>query len=896
MNQIVPVTAAAEPLARPRLEWCAREGATIAEIVREAMRADPVFRDFPAWGVVIVANETSEITVPRHLWRHTRLKADRVTSVRLAVRLQGSGGGKSIFTTLATIAIIGVSLWVGGAGIPLLGIAGGSFGAQALAAGVGIVGRLALNALAPPATPKQRGGGSPDALGQAGATGVNQLAPFDQIPTVIGRMRVAPRLICPIWIENDGNRRVVHMICGFSGHHTLSDVWINGGSITGADNYTVNIFDGNGGPPNLPDFPRVGASQIINTRLDRYQFSEADTADAAVLVDQTTPDNSLPKWVRYASREDPDEIHINYHLPVGLSRDNADYPVSIIAVQHRIRRRGETAWRMLPSICIYQGNEFKQAPFRVSVRLIFAPFPGGGDLHPGSARGGVGAVVSYAPPDAISGTPAFEADPYFERIDAGEVIRSGSQRRILNGVEIYLDPDEWPKGAYEIETIRSPVMRVDPFASPTFEWTIHTNPWRWFQDGRHVGPKGSGPDRWTVSEVMLEDITSVWNEPPVQADNIAVVAVKASDVEIQSLTVMAQGMAFHWTGSSWGQTPQQMRNPAAWYRQILLGAANNKRPTPQALLDDDNLGDWYEDCQSQGLEVNAYWESGSVEQALQMVAACGHAAVRRSETWAVVIERDRSAETPVQLFTERNSFGFSLDKSFDEKPLAIRATFFDRNNDYAVTERVVYADGYNAGNLPGDALVEAVDCIGLTSAAEVDKRITLDLRQDRYRDKHYLDVAFNSLRAQRGELVGVQHFLLDRHAGSGRVVEVIRDTDEMATGIVVDWDLPLSTVNDLLWAENILAEDDIFSLGTAAVAIELGDGTVITKEVAEAQITRELTFSTPAMLPELRAGLLVTVGAASGAVVKRMLIFDVKPNGPDRARLALVDEAPQIHA
>ena len=61
----------------------------------------------------------------------------------------------------------------------------------AVAAGLALVGQLAITALIPPPTPKGLGGGSGDPFNQlASITGTsNQAAPYGVIPCVVGKMR-----------------------------------------------------------------------------------------------------------------------------------------------------------------------------------------------------------------------------------------------------------------------------------------------------------------------------------------------------------------------------------------------------------------------------------------------------------------------------------------------------------------------------------------------------------------------------------------------------------------------------------------------------------------------------------------------------------------------------------
>lgn len=127
-------------------------GPTIADLVSGIIRGE---RDRPGppprvfeHGVVTI----NDHIVPRELWHVVRPHGNAVSPVIVGIHLApaggGDGGGAKVFTALASIALMFATADVSGGAIP--GLAAGSFGAELAAAGVGLIGALAIQALAPP--------------------------------------------------------------------------------------------------------------------------------------------------------------------------------------------------------------------------------------------------------------------------------------------------------------------------------------------------------------------------------------------------------------------------------------------------------------------------------------------------------------------------------------------------------------------------------------------------------------------------------------------------------------------------------------------------------------------------------------------------------------------------
>lgn len=189
------------------------------------------------------------------------------------------------------------------------------------------------------------------------------------------------------------------------------------------------------------------------------------------------------------------------------------------------------------------------------------------------------------------------------------------------------------------------------------------------------------------------------------------------------------------------------------------------------------------------LECNAYIEgTQSTGDVLRQVAGTGRAALRASDKVGVVIERDRTAEDPMQLFTQRNTRGLTIRRAFPRVPDGLRVRFNDETNDYSPKELFVYRRllGGDASNL------EAVTYVGVTNEAQALARAHLDLAQLTRRASLYnFETDIENIYCTKGTLVALAHDTVRRHYDAARVASVIDDGTNV-TGITLDSDVRLT--------------------------------------------------------------------------------------------------------
>lgn len=403
--------------------------------------------------------------------------------------------------------------------------------------------------------------------------------------------------------------------------------------------------------------------------------------------------------------------------------------------------------------------------------------------------------------------------------------------------------------------------------------------------------------------VLVQRVVRLFDGSPVPNPGyFAVIAMRAYGRSIQQLSVEASGYVPDWNGSTWTGNVVTS-NPAPHYRDVLVGDLNAD-PLPTALLDDDGLVDWRTACTSLGYEVNAVVEGQSAETVLTMIAACGYARPRWSEVWGVARDKDFSAESPVQVFSPRNSADFRWERAFPKRPDGLRVRFNDSAEDYRERE-IIVAHPYFVGD---PVLLEDIRYEGLVTEAEATARAEYDLLQSTERFTFYSFRAdIEALVCTKGDLVAIQHDTIDAAAGFTRIKSFTTNGSDEVDSITFDGSIAGSDESFFVVPEDFFTEvpesEDFFTDdGQVGIAIRLRDGSIIVHAATVVDAdqqghARVVTINTPFLVDFdiFTEGLLVVSGVI-GQEYKRCIVLDVVPRSELTAQLVLVDEAPSLFA
>ena len=280
--------------------------------------------------------------------------------------------------------------------------------------------------------------------------------------------------------------------------------------------------------------------------------------------------------------------------------------------------------------------------------------------------------------------------------------------------------------------------------------------------------------KYNKDQVIWTALRSMKKAPPIAfAKPLALLSlrIKASDQlsgVIATLNCITTSLVKAWSGTTWvADTASQW--PPDLFRHVLQGAAN-ARPVADALIDLAGLQAWWSYCVANGFKMNAVINSpASVYDQLVEIAAAGRAVVTFVDgKWGVIW--DRPADSIVQHFTPRNSWGFQGQKPYTQQPHGWRVSFINERNGFTVDERIVYDDGYSAANA---TLFEGIKFPGVTDPDLIWKHGRFHIAQSRLRpEKITINAGWDNLVCTRGDRVAVTHDVLLIGLASGRVKSV----------------------------------------------------------------------------------------------------------------------------
>ena len=228
-----------------------------------------------------------------------------------------------------------------------------------------------------------------------------------------------------------------------------------------------------------------------------------------------------------------------------------------------------------------------------------------------------------------------------------------------------------------------------------------------------------------------------------------------------------------WNGSAWTTATSATSNPAAIFRYVLRGAPN-KKPVTNANINNDELGAWYEFCETNGFAFDQVIDFQlSVRDLLQDVANAGKASPAYvDDKWTVIIEKPRS--TVIQHFTPRNTRNFAGQIIYNEIPDALRIRFFNKSKGYREDELIVYDDGFKAANA---TTFQLIDLPGQTNSRNVFKLGRHYIASARLRPEVFsFELDIEHLVAMRGDLCRLTHDVPGIGQMSGRVVSRATNT------------------------------------------------------------------------------------------------------------------------
>jgi hypothetical protein len=432
------------------------------------------------------------------------------------------------------------------------------------------------------------------------------------------------------------------------------------------------------------------------------------------------------------------------------------------------------------------------------------------------------------------------------------------------------------------------------FDPATYSWNGTANI-RFFDVDETAGPfVVPEAQRDMVSPLVCEVVQAVRDDYPIRARGLTLIGIRARGIQLESISADFTAWAETWDGTSWGAAAET-DNPAALYRRVLQDYHAFTGLLPPQRIGDAVLGAWSEHCVSEGLTCNMVADGLTLPDMLQTIASAGHAIPRQGETWDVVYERDRSAETPVQLIVPANGKPMMVDKQFDQIPHALAAEFKDASRGYRLRDDVIrYRPGYGPETATN---IRTIRYVTVDNELEARKRLRLDMGQMIHRNTEYrVPVWIEGLLSRRGDLVDLAMPTLGERFGGAAVARVLKSGGTI-TGLVLDHPVVVGKgPGDLFSMGDLFSGDDVFA-DTAASAIVLRrtDRATLALNITETEGTwQRITLEIPlADDGRIEAGCLLAIGTRGTATI-RCLVTDIRRTSFEAAEMLLRDAAPQI--
>ena len=807
------------------------------------------------------------IEIPRAIWRMMKPKINGV--IMFGFR-PGKSALRSIFALVAAVVVAVIAPYL----IPILG----KIGAALAASAIGLGAQLAINALFPAeqssglvsglvSQPKERAKQFANIESDS-----NVLAKEAYLPIVVGTRRISPPEIASPFLFLENGIQTIHRVFALDGHHALSDIQADRAPVGDLSSISTEIRDGAETTP---------ITTFVTKSTKLYQIGETlstFSTDGVDLVNQEAPATSEPRWVRFPTIYDPkmEEISIRLQINSMIKTDSASQSVRI-PIRLRFRPKGtEDAWWNLPEFHI-TGRDVSTSLKEIRIRWdsIFGSADPAGDLGydffqrvPASA---------FALSDGSTGDQ-WQAHSHFVA-DTGLTATQNIQGR-RNGIRVTLNETDFPKEEYEWEIVRGIAMNSGDLAPSTY---VFGGSVQSFFKARNTSAKWQIPlDQGSyVGSISPTQATTITTQQPCQRPNTALLALAARGQSVKNVTAVASRYVSDWDGSGWN-TLTTTSNPATHYRQILRDYLAY-HGIDESLIANDQLVAWRQECIDRGYEVSGVFAGSSVRETLDAIAVAGYARSRFSEGFGVDYFRDRSSERPVQTFSPRNA-SISLQWVSGEKPVGIRATFNNQDDDYREDEIQINNPFYS--NFTG---YDVRNYSTITKPSLVKRRAYFDMLQAYHQGRRawQVDASIEGLICERGDLVGIVTDLIDDTNSGARIRDVIDDVT-----FTIDQLIPAESTTDLFETGNIFAADDIFTVGEQSVClVSTPTGTEMrTVVAAEGNMLR---VDSPFSSTDL-AGAHIVIGAVS-RFTRRCIVSEVTRQGEERATLLCVDEAPEIY-
>jgi len=808
----VRIVAATHPFkVAERIDMTMYEGKTLAEML-EIAQPDPVLRSHAHISI-------NDIKIPKHNWHLVRPKNGTTVTIRVVAQ-GGGGGGKNPLRTILSIAIIVAAIYLGPQiGAALYGIQASAaattvvIGSTITAAQVGgaivsIVGSLLVNALAPIRPPKMQALSRNSSAAESPTLSItgarNQANVYGPVPVVLGRHKMAPPYGALPFTEIVGSDQYVRMVFVWGkGPLLIEDLKIGE---TPIENFADVEYINRSGFPNDPllsiytnDVYEEGLSVLMTKDTGYVTRNSQANADEIALDFMfarglTVFDGSGNRTNRTV------EFDVEY-APVGSSNwvggggalsSTSSPSMPAESATTKVLKPGVTAEYATARIAagdsesLYYSYVTADNPHRYDL-VVADRWSGAISVIRGNTALGSSTAVAPTWP-----TTVFPLAKIYRDTDA--VIVAGDitdMRTSVTGWGSGLAVSDNGTDTVSVAsgTLASTRQSVTNATSEAIRHTVRFKvPSRGQWQVRTRRYTDDATDDSTFDEITWAVLRTVTYEPPFDCNGLATteVRIKATD-QLNQVVDQLNGIVtsilpdYDYVTEEWVTRPTQ--NPASLVRAVFQGPGN-ARGLADSRLDIAGLEDFHDYCRENDFRFNMVRDFvSSVYDTVADVCASAFAAPCQVDgKWGVVIDRDKTL--PITHFTPRNSYDFSFERMYPERPHGWRIRFVNEDNNFRQDERIVYDDGYDETNADQ---FESLELPGITDPDLVYKIGRRRIAEARLRPEKYIFSAdIEQLVCTRGDLILITHDAISVGLASGRVKELVLNGEDDVVGLVID--------------------------------------------------------------------------------------------------------------
>tara|TARA_R110000851_G_scaffold91621_1_gene199970 strand:- start:2975 stop:7225 length:4251 start_codon:yes stop_codon:yes gene_type:complete len=494
---------------------------------------------------------------------------------------------------------------------------------------------------------------------------------------------------------------------------------------------------------------------------------------------------------------------------------------------------------------LYEGSSTSVNTFIGQV--AFSQNEGGGLIRVRLQRPTVRTILSYSRNTYYTGNPIHE-DRRNTIIGHTKSISDSIAITATSTVPVYFSAKFTPRevGQFEIRVTReSSHSSVDNVVQDTLTWTTLTTR----LDGVPIVTK----NRHTFLEIRIKSTNQL-------------------NGAIQNLSATVGSIIPVFDGTDWNLGLTQ--NPAWVFADLLTGPIN-KKAIPQSQLDTDSLLEWAAFCEEvpdsppgedfidPRFTSNFVLDYGTTLQSvLASVSSSAQSSLNLVDgKYGVLIDRDRTI--PTQIFTPRNSWGFSSSRSYVELPHAFKVQYIDPNSDWEVGEELVYNDGYDFSNA---TKFEEIKTFACTYSEQAWRWGRYMMAQAALRKENIsIQVDFEHLVCNRGDFVKITQDVMKVGGRPARVKTVVGDI--------------------------VTLDDDIETIPTESYGMlfRTNTGEINTSTV---DVIDSSTYQIFGLIPGV--GDLVVVGVVDQLAID-CIVKSIEPDESLNATISLVEKAPAIY-